>query len=83
MYIVLLFILLLGQTHAASTSLQLLTNTEQVIDSSNHFGHNCEEDHSTKTNLISIFIPFKNFFLSNMSINTIIGIPLILLEPPK
>ncbi len=83
LYTVFLSFLFIGQTATTISTLHLLTNTEQVIDSSNHFGDNCEEDHFTKTNNFSIFIPFKNYFSSSISINTIMGIPPFLWQPPR
>ena len=82
-YTVLLSVLFLGQAQSAIPSLHLLANTEQAIDSPTHFGDNCEEDHFTKTINFSIFIPIKNCFSGNISINTIMGIPPFLWQPPK
>ncbi len=83
MNIVLLSVLLLGQAQTAIPTLHLLANTEQASDSSIHFADNCEEDHFTKTKTISIFIPFKNCFSIDLNLNTIMGIPPFLWQPPK
>ncbi len=82
-YTVFLSLLVIGQTPLTISTLQLLTNTEHVIDSFNHSGDNCQEEHFTKTNTISILIPLQNYVSHTVSLNTIPGIPPILLQPPQ
>jgi hypothetical protein len=82
-YTVFLSLLFLGQTPLTISTLQMLTNTEHVIDSFNHSGDNCQEEHFTKTSNISTFIPFRNFLSGTISLKALPGIPPFLLQPPQ
>jgi hypothetical protein len=83
LYSVFLSVLFVSQAPSTITTLQLLTNTEHVFDSSNHNGDNCQEDHFIKTNTVSILIPFKNHLTSAISLNTIPGNTPYLWQPPE
>jgi hypothetical protein len=83
LYAVILSVLFICQAPVTISTLQLLTNTEHVIDSSNYSGDNCQEDHFTKTGNISTFIPFRNYLSGTVSLNPLPGIPPFLLQPPQ
>jgi hypothetical protein len=83
LYSVFLSVLFVCQAPMTISTLQLLTNTEHVIDSSNHNGDNCQEEHFIKTNTISILIPFQKYFPGTISLNAIPGIPPFLWQPPQ
>jgi hypothetical protein len=83
LYSVFLSVLFVSQAPSTITTLQLLTSTEHVFDSSYHNGDNSQEDHFIKTNAISILIPFKNHVNTFISLNTIPGNTPFLWQPPE
>jgi len=83
LYSVILSVLFICQAPMTISTLQLITNTEHVIDTSHHSGDNCQEEHFTNASKISTFIPFRNYLSGIISLNALPGIPPFLLQPPQ
>lgn len=82
-YPVFLSALFVCQAPMTIFALQLVTNTEHVIDCPNLSGDDCQEDHFTKTSNSLILIPFQNYLSGTLSLSTIPGILPFLWKPPQ